>query len=177
MAKKKVTESKFTSINYSRVVCGGCGAETTIEPGAIFSGLNCSCNVEAEKPKLDDTEISTPTQEELDYGQVITVIGTFKNGDVEVCSNNDLDNTFRLPKETFEANFKELPKTSNDEGSTTENGIVTLSIEDLKGLSLEDIKAKYTVDELRLLAKSLKVKGYSNMGEDKLIARLLEKVN
>jgi len=42
---------KFNSINYSRVVCQDCNAETIIEPGRLFAGLNCNCK---QEKKLDD---------------------------------------------------------------------------------------------------------------------------
>lgn len=47
---------------------------------------------------------------------------------------------------------------------------------DLNGLTLEEIKAKYTVEQLKEIAKSLDIKSYYNMREDTLIEKILEKV-
>lgn len=219
MGKKQVKQSRFMSINYSRVVCEGCGEESIIEPGTEFHGLNCSCKVKAKK---DDKEISTPVQDEKEYTHLVTVIGTFKDGDYEVCANNDLDNTYRVPKETFESEFEvavplldtkvNLCDTCNLEFATCnvkdyvpgdglgndnviecedhqpippvqEEGTITLSIEDIKEINntvenpVEAIKAAYNMDELRVLAKSVKIRGASNMGEQKLVERLLTKAN
>lgn len=178
--------SKFKSMNYILVECEGCRAKTSVEPGTEFSKLNCNCK--PEKPKLNDTEISKPVQQELDYGQLITVIGTFKNGDVEVCSNNDLSNTFRIPKETFECNFRELPRTTqgaelnkkvdtdetpiNDADNKQEN---TLSLEDIKGKTAEEIAAAYSLEELRALGKAEGMRNVGQTGEAKLIGKLLKK--
>lgn len=194
MKKKQVKQSRFMSINYSRVVCEGCNEETIIEPGTEFHGLNCSCKIKA--PKLDDKEISTPVTQELDYfnKQTIIVIGMFKDGDYEVCNGNDLSDTWRVPKVTFENTYVLVPdipegNTPDDEvtplskeildapedGSRTANLVPTL--EDLKGKSVDEIKDAYTMDQLRILAKSVKIRGASNMGEQKLVERLLTKVN
>lgn len=171
---------KFKSINYSRVVCEDCGEATIIEPGTEFSGLNCNCG---EKPKLDDTEISKPVQQELDYvkTQTVIVIGIFKNGDYEVCNNNDLNDTWRVPKNTFESTYEKLetPKGNINETPTTNADTkqeITLSLEDIKGRTPENITVMFSLEELRTLAKSCKIRGYTNMGKDKLIGKLLAKV-
>ena len=194
-----MSKSNFNSINYSRVVCEGCGSETTIEPGRGFSGLNCDCKDEA--PQGLDTELSTPVQEELDYTktQTVTVIGTFENGDYEVCNGNDLSDTWRVPKDTFEATYEltkpldevqdnEAPETTadNEDDSLSKGGdplsevehdgsTYTITLGDLTGLTVDEIKDKFNMDELRVLAKALKVRGASNMGEEKLIGKLLAK--
>lgn len=202
--------SKFKSINYSRVVCEGCGQETTIEPGIEFGGMNCKCK--DEPPKGLAEEISTPVLEELDYvkNQTVTVIGRFENGDYEVINSNDATDSWRVPKDTFESTYEVVkvltdadaladlngdPRPDNpsdeaiklqEEGTTTEDNQepdtseesdsskVTLSLEDLKGKTSEEIKDGYNMDELRTLAKEVKIKGYSNMRETKLVTRLLE---
>lgn len=176
---------KFKSINYIQVNCEGCGATTSVEPGTEFSKLNCNCK--PEKPKLNDTEISKPVQQELDYikTQTVTVIGRFKDGDYEVCNGNDLSDTWRVPKDTFESTYarpKDTEAVQTDETPTTitngEESSVSKgggSLKDIKGLSVEDVKAKFTIDKLRTLAKSCKIRGYTNMGEDKLIGKLLKK--
>jgi hypothetical protein len=187
-----MSKSKFKSINYSRVVCEGCGIETVIEPGREFGGLNCSCN---DKPKLNDKEISLPVMKELDYikTQTVTVIGRFENGDYEVCNSNDLDDTWRVPKNTFESTYEamrieevntdETPETdaTNEQTDSLSKGgnplenTVTLSLEALKGQTLDEIAAAYNMDELRTLAKAVGIKSSHNMREDNLIGKLLEK--
>jgi hypothetical protein len=195
-----MSKSKFKSINYSRVVCEGCGIETVIEPGREFGGLNCSCN---DKPKLDDKEISLPVMKELDYikTQTVTVIGRFENGDYEVCNSNDLNDTWRVPKDTFESTYEaidfaivdapkteevntdETPKTdaTNEQTDSLSKGgdplenTVTLSLEALKGQTSDEIAAAYNMDELRTLAKAVGIKSSHNMREDNLIGKLLEK--
>ena len=227
--------SRFISENYSRAVCADCKEVTTITPGFVFSKLNCKCD-NKEVVKNLDTEISKPVQEEKEYSHKITVIGTFKNGDYEVCANNDLDNTYRVPKATFESDFEEvttpeLTTLNSDDieiykvivvgilvngdyevyaekdadkvkyiidketferdykenfadfepgvlvnGDKGLEGTFSISLEDLKGKTEEEIKAKFTVDELRVLAKAVKIKGYTNMKEDNLVGKLLAKV-
>jgi len=206
--------SKFKSINYSRVVCEDCGAVSEIEPGREFEGLNCTCDKEKHvfqvgdlsKEKLKelmesldnnmgvivplyegaDTEISKPVQQELDYAktQTVTVIGRFENGDYEVCNSNDLSDTWRVPKDTFESTYKviedETPTNSADnkqENALSEdNTTYSISLDDLKDLSIEDIKAKFNMDELRVLAKALNIRSASQMKEDKLVGKLLERI-
>lgn len=52
----------------------------------------------------------------------------------------------------------------------------SLELNDLKELSFDDIKSKYTVEELRDLAKKEGIKSYSNMLEDNLVKKLMEKI-
>jgi len=178
--------SRFKSMNYILVTCEGCGTVTSIEPGAEFGGLDCTCNT---KVKLNDTEISKPVQQEVDYikTQTVIVIGRFKDGDYEVCNGNNLDDTWRVPKATFESTYDEVKTyetpettTNSQEGEISEGGdplAITLSLEAFEGMTPEDIAATYNMDELRTLAKSLKIKGFSNMKEEKLIGKLLAKVD
>ena len=98
----------YSTLNYNRFTCIGCYAETVIEPGQIFTGkMNCKCEVNKTVP-LDDKELSTVVLEELDYvkTQTVTVIGKFDNGDYEVCNGNDLSDTWRVPKDTFEGTYE-----------------------------------------------------------------------
>lgn len=54
--------------------------------------------------------------------------------------------------------------------------IITIALTDLKDLDVEQIKKAFVMDELRLLAKSVKIKGFHNMLEDNLVKKLLEKL-
>ena len=167
---------KFKSINYSRVVCEDCGDETTIEPGVIFSGLNCKCNEELSTPF---TEIIVYTDGESN----VELLGVFDNGDVEV-KHTDGTLSYRVPKDTFENNFNEVtededttddtPLASTSEESNPSN-TVTLSLDDLVGKTADEVKEAYTMDELRVLAKASKIRGASQMNEDTLVKRLLVK--
>ena len=151
---------RFKSINYSRIVCEDCGAITTIEPGRVFKQLECKCKTEvAEQLK----EIKEYTKED---GTVVELIGIFKNGDVEI-KYPDGSMSYRMSKGDFDAQFKE------DQDDTDE---VTLSINDLEGKTADEIKDEFTVDALKVLARSLKIRGASQMNEDKLIEKLVEKL-
>lgn len=181
---------KFKSINYSRVVCGDCGEVTVIEPGTEFAGLACRCEVQ-ETLVLNDTEVSTPVQQELDYvkTQTVTVIGRFEDGDYEVCNSNNLDDTWRVPKDTFEGTFEVVTndEVQDDEDTTTNaqvddvseesdpSNTVTLSLSDLVGKTTKEVKETYNMDELRVLAKASKIRGATQMNEDKLVGKLLAK--
>lgn len=59
------------------------------------------------------------------------------------------------------------------ETKTTED---ELSLDNLKDKTADEIKDEYTLDQLRPLAKSLKIRGSSQMNEDKLVGKLLEKL-
>ena len=175
-------------MNYILVECEGCRAKTSVEPGTEFSKLNCDCK--PDKLKLNDTEISKPVQSELDYKSIliITVIGRFKDGDYEVCIANDLTETWRMPKDTFESTYevveiplpaiKETPKGNTDETPTNdadnkqEN---TLSLEDIKGKTAEEIAEAYSLEELRILGKAEGMRNVGQTGEAKLIGKLLKK--
>ena len=74
--------------------------------------------------------------------------------------------------------------TEEDEANTKETGVseesdpsntVTLSLEDLKGKTADEVKEAYNMDELRVLAKASKIRGASQMNEDKLVGKLLAK--
>ena len=148
------------SINYTRIVCNKCGAETTIEPGRVFKELNCKCKNEvAEQVK----EIKEYTKED---GTVVECIGVFKNGDVEI-KYPDGSMSYRMSKGDFDAQFKE------DEEDTEE---VTLSLDDLVGKTNEEIAAEFTVDALKVLARAQKIRGASQMNEEKLVEKLVEKL-
>ena len=152
--------SEFVSINYTRIVCNKCGAETTIEPGRVFKELNCKCKTEtAEQVK----EIKEYTKED---GTVVELIGVFKNGDVEI-KYPDGSMSYRMSKGDFDAQFKE---------TEMDNEEVTLSLDDLVGKTNEEIAAEFTVDALKVLARSLKIRGASQMNEEKLIEKLVEKL-
>lgn len=165
---------KFKSINYSRVVCEDCGQETIIEPGMVFNGLNCKC-----KDEKKSEELSTPFNEIKLYnkedGTTVELIGEFENGDVEV-QYEDGTKAYRIPKETFEADFTEVTEEDQNADETETNPKeVVLSLEMLQGKTAEEIAAEYTVDALRVLARSLKIRGSSQMNEDNLVVKLLEK--
>lgn len=152
--------SEFMSMNYTRIVCNKCGAETTIEPGRVFKQLECKCKTEtAEQVK----EIKEYTKED---GTVVELIGVFKNGDVEI-KYPDGSMSYRMSKGDFDAQFKE------DEEDTEE---VTLSLDDLVGKTNEEIAAEFTVDALKVLARAQKIRGASQMNEEKLIEKLVEKL-
>lgn len=152
--------SEFVSMNYTRIVCNKCGAETTIEPGRVFKELNCKCKNEvAEQVK----EIKEYTKED---GTVVELIGVFKNGDVEI-KYPDGSMSYRMSKGDFDAQFTE------DEEDTKE---VTLSLDDLVGKTNEEIAAEFTVDALKVLARAQKIRGASQMNEEKLIEKLVEKL-
>ena len=168
---------KFKSINYSRVVCEDCGQETIIEPGMVFSGLNCKCE---DKKKEKAEELATPFNEIKLYtkedGTTVELMGEFENGDVEV-QYEDGTKAYRIPKETFEAEFTEVTEEDQDEEETETNPEeVVLSLEMLQGKTAEEIAAEFTVDALKVLARSLKIRGASQMNEDKLVEKLLEKL-
>jgi len=154
----------FKSINYSRVVCEDCNVETVIEPGTAFSGLKCNCKDTKSK------EISKPVQEEKDYVTMVTVIGRFDNGDYEVVNDNDSKDSWRIPKETFEGSFSER-KIFAPECSS----VLTFNHLEFKDKTLDELKDRYTVDELRVLAKEVGIKRYNNMKEETLIEKLIEK--
>lgn len=152
--------SEFMSMNYTRIVCNKCGAETTIEPGRVFKQLECKCKTEtAEQVK----EIKEYTKED---GTVVELIGVFKNGDVEI-KYPDGSMSYRMSKGDFDAQFTE------DEEDTEE---VTLSLDDLVGKTNEEIAAEFTVDALKVLARAQKIRGASQMNEEKLIEKLVEKL-
>lgn len=152
--------SEFVSMNYTRIVCNKCGAETTIEPGRVFKQLECKCKTEtAEQVK----EIKEYTKED---GTVVEIIGIFKNGDVEI-KYPDGSMSYRMSKGDFDAQFKE---------AEMDNEEVTLSLDDLVGKTNEEIAAEFTVDALKVLARAQKIRGASQMNEEKLVEKLVEKL-
>lgn len=155
---------KFKSINYSRVVCEGCGSETSIEPGILFKDLNCTCNSEESKACK---EIKVFTDGESN----VELLGIFKNGDVEV-KHTDGTLSYRVPKDTFENNFNEV----TEDEDTTDNTPLASTLDALVGKTAEEIKDDFNMDELRVLARASKIRGASQMNEDKLVEKLLEKV-
>lgn len=158
--------SEFVSINYTRIVCNKCGAETTVEPGRVFKELNCKCKTEvAEQLK----EIKEYSKED---GTVIEVVGKFKNGDLEI-KYPDGSLSYRISANDFNAQFTEVQDEKDTETKTEE---VTLSLEMLEGKTADEIKDEYTVDALKVLARTLKIRGASQMNEDNLVGKLLEKL-
>lgn len=146
---------KFVSMNYTRVTCGGCGEVTTIEPGREFKQLECSCNTEVSK-QFKEIKVAYHKQD----GSIIEVIGQFKNGDLEI-KREDSNLSYRITQEDFDNHFNYEAKKD-------------LTIEDIIGKINDEIKAAYTVEELRLLARSLKIRGASQMNEDNLVSSLVE---
>ena len=152
--------SKFESINYSRVICKECREVTIIEPGREFKKLNCNCV----------NELSTPFQEIHEYvkedGTTVELVGEFKNGDYEIkYPNGNLE--YRISKIAFDKEFKKNIKVDDN---------VYLTLDDLREKSIDEIKEEFLLDELRILARNLKIRGASQMNEIKLVERLLEKV-
>ena len=145
---------KFVSMNFTVIECKECGEKTTIEPGREFKQLNCKCNTEVSK-QLKEIKVATNNGD----GTEVEVIGEFKNGDLEI-KRVDSNLSYRITLDDFDTHF-----TFND----------SLTLESLVDKSAEEIKATYTVDELRTLARDLKIRGASQMNEDNLVNSLLEK--
>ena len=145
---------KFVSMNFTVIECKECGEKTTIEPGREFKQLNCKCNTEVSK-QLKEIKVATNKGD----GTEVEVIGEFKNGDLEI-KRVDSNLSYRITLDDFDTHF-----TFND----------SLTLESLVDKSAEEIKATYAVDELRTLARDLKIRGASQMNEDNLVNSLLEK--
>lgn len=145
---------KFVSMNFTVIECKECGEKTTIEPGREFKQLNCKCNTEVSK-QLKEIKVATNKGDDTE----VEVIGEFKNGDLEI-KRVDSNLSYRITLDDFDTHF-----TFND----------SLTLESLVDKSAEEIKAAYTVDELRTLARDLKIRGASQMNEDNLVNSLLEK--
>ena len=147
---------KFVSMNFTVIECKECGEKTTIEPGREFKQLNCKCNTEVSK-QLKEIKVATNKGD----GTEVEVIGEFKNGDLEI-KRVDSNLSYRITLDDFDTHF-----TYGDNDS--------LTLESLVDKSAEEIKATYTADELRTLARELKIRGASQMNEDNLVNSLLEK--
>ena len=145
---------KFVSMNFTVIECKECGEKTTIEPGREFKQLNCKCNTEVSK-QLKEIKVATNKGD----GTEVEVIGEFKNGDLEI-KRVDSNLSYRITLDDFDTHF-----TFNE----------SLTLESLVDKSAEEIKATYAVDELRTLARDLKIRGASQMNEDNLVNSLLEK--
>ena len=169
--------SEFMSINYSRVVCNKCGSETTIEPGVPFKELNCTCNTENIMKEF--VEITQFVKED---GIVVDLIGEFANGDVEI-KYPDGSLSYRMSFNDFNTQFAEVntdetteETEDNKQEQESKTPFVTLSLDTLQGMTADEIKDAYNMDELRVLAKASKIRGASQMNEDKLVGKLLTKV-
>jgi len=160
--------SEFMSMNYTRVVCNKCGSETTIEPGRCFKELNCTCNTEVAKQLK---EIKEYIKED---GTVVEVIGEFKNGDLEI-KYPDGSLSYRMSFNDFNTQFAEVNTDETTEETEDNKQEVTLSLDTLQGMTADEIKDAYNMDELRVLAKTCKIRGASQMTEDKLAGKLLAK--
>lgn len=147
---------KFVSMNFTVIECKECGEKTTIEPGREFKQLNCKCNTEVSK-QLKEIKVATNRND----GAEVEVIGEFKNGDLEI-KRVDSNLSYRITLADFDTHFTYA---DND----------SLTLESLVDKSAEEIKAAYTVAELRTLARDLKIRGASQMNEDNLVNSLLEK--
>ena len=145
---------KFVSMNFTVIECKECGEKTTIEPGREFKQLNCKCNTEVSK-QLKEIKVATNKGD----GTEVEVIGKFKNGDLEI-KRVDSNLSYRITLDDFDTHF-----TFND----------SLTLESLVDKTAEEIKAAYTVDQLRGLARDLKIRGASQMNGDNLVNSLLEK--
>ena len=147
--------SSFKSINFTDVQCEVCGARTIIEPGKAFSGLNCYC----------DSEISTPVSEIKVYSngdQEVEVVGTFSNGDIEA-RYLDGSMNYRIPISTFNKQFVLLNN--------------NLTLEYLLSKSQEEVENEFTIDSLRNIAKTLKMRSYMSLEKKDLIDRIIKRVN
>lgn len=149
--------AKFVSMNFTVIECKECGEKTTIEPGREFKQLNCKCNTEVSK-QLKEIKVATNKGD----GTEVEVIGEFKNGDLEI-KRVDSNLSYRITLGDFDTHFEYVE----------EQGLLTL--ENLVDKTAEEIKAAYTVDQLRVLARDLKIRGASQMNEDNLVNSLLEK--
>ena len=147
---------KFVSMNFTVIECKECGEKTTIEPGREFKQLNCKCNTEVSK-QLKEIKVATNKGD----GTEVEVIGEFKNGDLEI-KRVDSNLSYRITLSDFDTHFTYA---DND----------SLTLENLVDKTAEEIKAAYTVDQLRGLARDLKIRGASQMNEDNLVNSLLEK--
>lgn len=148
---------KFTSMNFTVIECKECGEKTTIEPGREFKQLDCKCNTEVSK-QLKEIKVATNKGD----GTEVEVIGEFKNGDLEI-KRVDSNLSYRITLADFDTHFEYVE----------EQGLLTL--ENLVDKTAEEIKAAYTVDQRRGLARDLKIRGASQMNEDNLVNSLLEK--
>lgn len=148
---------KFTSMNFTVIECKECGEKTTIEPGREFKQLDCKCNTEVSK-QLKEIKVATNKGD----GTEVEVIGEFKNGDLEI-KRVDSNLSYRITLADFDTHFEYV----EEQGS--------LTLENLVDKTAEEIKAAYTVDQLRGLARDLKIRGASQMNEDNLLNSLLEK--
>ena len=148
---------KFVSMNFTVIECKECGEKTTIEPGREFKQLDCKCNTELSK-QLKEIKVATNKGD----GTEVEVIGEFKNGDLEI-KRVDSNLSYRITLADFDTHFEYVE----------EQGLLTL--ENLVDKTAEEIKAAYTVDQLRGLARDLKIRGASQMNEDNLVNSLLEK--
>ena len=148
---------KFVSMNFTVIECKECGEKTTIEPGREFKQLNCKCNTEVSK-QLKEIKVATNKGDDTE----VEVIGEFKNGDLEI-KRVDSNLSYRITLDDFDTHFEYV----EEQGS--------LTLENLVDKTAEEIKATYTVDELRTLARDLKIRGASQMNEDNLVNSLLEK--
>ena len=168
----------FRSMNFTQITCTKCGAMTQIEPGRHFKGLNCKCNVEESEAYKEIKVFSDGNVE-------VEALGVFKNGDIEV-RYTDGTMSYRVPAKTFAKDFEEVQdetaeKTEDNQKETSvseevdPSNTVTLSLNDLKGMTPDEIKDAYNMDELRVLAKASKIRGATQMNEDKLVGKLLAK--
>jgi hypothetical protein len=145
--------AEFKTINYTRFECTKCLAVTVIEPGKLFDGvMNCNCKKKEEHNQIERLVESgamdgfQKKQDEAIINEILEARDIMDNAEV---STDDRENLVEVA--------------------------VDATIEAIKLLTVEEIKDMFTVVELRVLAKTVGIKGYHNMGEDKLVARLLEK--
>lgn len=171
---------KFISDNFIRVVCKVCKSETIASAGHLFDGLKCQCEYNKS------TEISIPVQEECNYINTVVAIGRFKNGDYEVCNDNNIDDNWRVPKDTFESMYikREFERVEVNTPLTSPSFIFrkeTISISEIKEYFLlassESIEADYSNGNLIRLARMLGIKNYKLMKKETLIKRVRGAVN
>jgi hypothetical protein len=150
-----------------------------------FSGLNCNCVKE-------DKELSEQFKNILVYTdgeKEIELLGEFKNGDVEV-KYTDRPLSYRMARETFDSIYEEVEPVylikenalslQEMESLKTNGAIVplpsiTLSLENLKLMTVQEIKDTFNMNELRTLAKACGMRRVAQTNETKLVEKLLKK--
>lgn len=60
--------------------------------------------------------------------------------------------------------------------SVEETKEIESKFEDFKTLTLDELKSKYSVDELKEICKTLNMRGYKDLLEDELIEKIITKV-
>jgi len=99
-------------------------------------------------------------------------IGRFTSNSDLINVDNPNENEKAIVKRMIELKMIAEVKTLNEVKQDV-NNIITLKVEEIDGLTAEEIKEKFTVKELKTFAKG-KIKGSHLMNEDTLIEALME---